>query len=220
MEIVSQTMDELFWRPEEIQVAMYKNGLGDDAMKIYQGMQFATDEPERTVQKIIDNLVGYTTDVTKETYDHFLFWPRKQDEDECFNRFLLLLLLLVACRFCQRLAISMISIRIFWWMNKLLLVWRMRNKTYWRFRVSKSSWKSWSSEPRKLSETKKNVSHKECQFSGFHHIPRRDKCLVRFLMRRTPSSSSSQTKNERCTGRKVNHIESEKRISTSLVCTT
>ena len=43
----------------------------------------------------------------------------------------------------------------------------------------------------------------------------------RFVIRRTISSPSVPTKNERSTERKVmTHIEKEKRISTSLVCTT
>ena len=32
---------------------------------------------------------------------------------------------------------------------------------------------------------KKNVPHKECQFCGFHHIPRRDKCSEHFKACRT-----------------------------------
>ena len=59
-------------RPEEIQVAMFENCLGDDAMKIYQSMQFETAELKQTIQEIIDALEKYAIGVTNETNE--LFW--------------------------------------------------------------------------------------------------------------------------------------------------
>ena len=40
-------------KPREIQVGIFGNCLGDDTMKIYQGIQFGTPDSDRTVQDIL-----------------------------------------------------------------------------------------------------------------------------------------------------------------------
>ena len=40
-------------KPREIQVAILEKCLGDDAMRIYQGIQFDTPDSNRTVQDIL-----------------------------------------------------------------------------------------------------------------------------------------------------------------------
>lgn len=67
-------------KPREIQVAILKNCLGDDAMKIYQGMQFDNPETERTVNDILQSLGEYSVGILNETYERFAFRHRKQDE--------------------------------------------------------------------------------------------------------------------------------------------
>lgn len=61
--------------------------LVDDAMKIYQGMQFTMPDYEHTIQEILDALQEYAIGITNETYEHFLFQQRKQEEGESLGNF-------------------------------------------------------------------------------------------------------------------------------------
>ena len=74
-------------KPREIQVAILENCLGDDAMRIYQGIQFDTPDSDRTVQDILQNLNEYAVGIVNETYERVVFCQRKQKEDEAFDAF-------------------------------------------------------------------------------------------------------------------------------------
>lgn len=51
---------------------MMGNCLGDNTMKIYQGMYFATPMTKCTVQEILDAFEQYTIEVTNETHECFV----------------------------------------------------------------------------------------------------------------------------------------------------
>lgn len=94
-------LTELSGIPKEIQVAMFENCL-DDAMKIYQDMQFVTVKSEQTVQKIKDALKKYAFGVMNETYKCYVFHQRKQDKSKIFHVFFSnLQVLSKMCNFCN-----------------------------------------------------------------------------------------------------------------------
>lgn len=90
-------LTELSRIPKEIKVAMFENCLDDDAMKIYQDMQFVTAKSEQTVQEIKDALKKYAFGVMNETYKCIVFHQRKRDKSEIFDVFFS-----VTFKFCQK----------------------------------------------------------------------------------------------------------------------
>ena len=71
----------------EIQVVILENCLGDDSMRIYQGIQFDTPDSGRTVQDILQALSEYAVRTVNETYERFAFRQRKLEEGEVFDTF-------------------------------------------------------------------------------------------------------------------------------------
>lgn len=83
--------------------------MGDDAMKIYQGMQFDTPEMERTVEDILQALEEYSIGILNKTYEIFAFRQRKQGEGEAFDKFYNnLRVLSKTCNFCIRCSDSLL----------------------------------------------------------------------------------------------------------------
>ena len=74
-------------KPRVIQIAILENCLGDDAMRIYQGIQFDTPDSDRTVQDILQALSEYVVGIVNETYEIFVFRQRKQEESKAFDIF-------------------------------------------------------------------------------------------------------------------------------------
>ena len=66
-------------KPREIQVAILENYLGDDVMRICQGIQFDTPDSDRTLQDIQQALSDYAVGIFNETYERFAFRRRKQE---------------------------------------------------------------------------------------------------------------------------------------------
>ena len=66
---------------------MFENYLGDNTMKVYQGMHFATPETDRTVQEILQVLKEYIVWIVNETYERFAFHQRRQKERKAFYSF-------------------------------------------------------------------------------------------------------------------------------------
>ena len=94
----------------EIQVAILENYLGDDAMRIYQGIQFDTPDSDRTVQDILQVLNEYAVGIVNETYERFAFRQRKQEECEAFDTFYNdLRVLSRTCNFCSKCIDSMLK---------------------------------------------------------------------------------------------------------------
>ena len=95
-------------KPREIQVAILENCLGDNVMRIYQGIQFDTPDSDRTVQDILPALSEYAVGIN-ETYQRFAFRQRKQEEDEAFGTFYNdLRVLSRTCNFCSKCNDSML----------------------------------------------------------------------------------------------------------------
>ena len=97
-------------KPREIQVAILANCLGDDAMRIYQGIQFDTPDSDRTVEDILQALSEYAVGIVNKTYERFVFRQRKQEEGEAFDTFYNdLRALSRTCNFCSKCNDSILS---------------------------------------------------------------------------------------------------------------
>ena len=56
-------------QPAEVQVALFLHVLADDALKVYNGFQFDTDESHRKVSEIIDKFEAFAVGEVNETYE-------------------------------------------------------------------------------------------------------------------------------------------------------
>ncbi len=89
-------------QPAEYQVALFLHTLGDDALKIYNGLQIDKSESERTVKDIIDAFDKFAVGETNETYERFIFNQRNQQEGEPFEVYLSILRQLIkSCNYCD-----------------------------------------------------------------------------------------------------------------------
>ena len=100
-------------RPNRYQVAMFTHTLSDEALKIYNGFEFAGDENNRTVAEIITKFDEFAIGQINVTYERFLFHKRIQEAEEPFETFYSdLRSLSKTCAFCDACIPSMIRDRI------------------------------------------------------------------------------------------------------------
>lgn len=62
-------LSDLAKKPHEYQVALLKNNLGDDAMRVYEGFHFDTPDDVRTVAEILAKQESYAVGEANETYE-------------------------------------------------------------------------------------------------------------------------------------------------------
>ena len=102
-------LSQLSTQPNEVQVALLLHTLADDALKVYNGFHFTTDESSRTVKDISDRFHEFAVGEVNETYERFMFNKRCQEEGELFDKFLSDLRTLVkSCSYCDKCVNSMI----------------------------------------------------------------------------------------------------------------
>ena len=81
-------------------------------MKIYNGMQFASETDRRTLSKIIEKFDEFTIGEFNETYERYIFNGRNQGQDESIDAFITALRSLAnTCGFCDCLADSLLRDR-------------------------------------------------------------------------------------------------------------
>ena len=98
---------------EQYRVALFLHCLGPDAMKIYNGMQFANETDRRNLSKIIEKFDEFTIREANETYERYIFNGRNQGQDESFDAYITALRSLAkTCGFCDCLADSLLRDRI------------------------------------------------------------------------------------------------------------
>ena len=106
-------LSHLSSQPREVQVALLLHTLADDALKVYNGFHFGTDENSRTVQEILDKFELFAVGEINETYERFMFNQRVQEEGEMFDKFLSDIRTLVkSCSYCDICLNSMLRDRI------------------------------------------------------------------------------------------------------------
>ena len=94
---------------EQYRVALFLHCLGPDAMKIYNGMQFANETDRRNLSKIIEKFDEFTIGEVNETYERYIFNGRNQGQDESFNAYITALRSLAkTCGFCDHLTDSLL----------------------------------------------------------------------------------------------------------------
>ncbi len=99
--------------PQDYQVALFLHTLGEEAQKIYNGLQFPTAENNRTVEQIITAFDAFAVGELNETYERFVFNNRAQQENETFDQFLSTLRTLIkTCNFCANCVNSILRDRI------------------------------------------------------------------------------------------------------------
>ena len=75
--------------------------LGDEALLIYNGFQFATPEDDRTIVQIIEKFDDFAIGEINVTYERFIFNKGNQQDGETFESFLTALrVLLRSCNYC------------------------------------------------------------------------------------------------------------------------
>ena len=76
---------------EQYRVALLLHCLGPDAMKIYNGMQFAIETDRRTLSKIIEKFDEFTIGEVNETYERYIFNGQSQGKDESIDAYIIAL---------------------------------------------------------------------------------------------------------------------------------
>ena len=100
-------------QPREYQVALLLHTLGDEALKIYNGLQFDTPETDRTVAEITGAFDKFAVGERNETYERYIFNQRRQQEGETFELYISTLRQLVkSCNYCNTCLDSLIRDRI------------------------------------------------------------------------------------------------------------
>ena len=74
--------------PTAVQVALFLHCLDDDALRIYNGFTFDTEENNRTVDEIVTKFEAFAVGEVNITYERFLFNNRAQKDKEPFVQFL------------------------------------------------------------------------------------------------------------------------------------
>ena len=107
------TLSDIATKPRNYQVAMLENSLGDEAMRLYDGFQFATPQEHRTVAEILSAFDEFAIGEANETFERYKFNSRKQEDGESFEDFHAdLRVLAKTCTFCHQCANSMTRDRI------------------------------------------------------------------------------------------------------------
>ena len=98
---------------EPYRVALFLHCLGPDALKIYNGMQFANEVDKKTLSKIIEKFDEFTIGEVNETYERYVFNGRNQGPDETIDAYIAALRSLAkTCGFCDCLRESLLRDRI------------------------------------------------------------------------------------------------------------
>lgn len=89
-------------QPVAYQTALLLHTLGDEALKIHNGFQFATPEEQRTTAEIIQSFDNYAVGEVNETYERYVFHTRKQEESESMEAYIAALRTLIkTCNYCD-----------------------------------------------------------------------------------------------------------------------
>ena len=184
-----------------MQVALFLHTLADDALRVYNGLQFDNDDSERTVNDIIEKFEDFAVGEVNETYEMYLFKRRCQEEGEVFDKFLSdLRSLIKTCSYCNQCKNSLLrdcivlGIRDSDTQTELL---KVRNLTLKKCidickahenasvknkilhpesaSVNKVGYNA-KSQKSDQSESVSNSSFKHCKFCGNKHYFRKDKC--------------------------------------------
>ena len=106
-------LSDLDKRPREYQIALLLHSLSDEALTVYNGLDFGGAPEARTVTDILDKLESFAIGQVNVTYELYKFYQRSQEEDESFDKFYSAIRFLSkSCSFCGNCIDSMLKDRI------------------------------------------------------------------------------------------------------------
>ena len=98
---------------EEYRVALFLHCLGADALRVYNGLPFTTEEDKTNLSKIMEKLDEFAIGEVNETYERYIFNSRNQESDESIDVYVAALRKLAqTCNFCKCLHDTLIRDRI------------------------------------------------------------------------------------------------------------
>ncbi|ELT89292.1 hypothetical protein CAPTEDRAFT_213890 [Capitella teleta] len=94
-------------------VALLLHTIGNDALRIYNGFTFTTEEDQRTITEIFAKFEEFAVGAINITYERYVFNQRIQERGEAFDNFLSdLRELIKSCNFCTTCVDSVLRDRI------------------------------------------------------------------------------------------------------------
>ena len=100
-------------QPEEYQVALFLHCMGAEALRVYNGLSFESEEDKKKLSKIMEKLDEFAIGEVNETYERYLFNSRNQEGDESIDAYVAALRKLAqTCNFCKCLSDTLIRDRI------------------------------------------------------------------------------------------------------------
>jgi len=98
---------------EKFKTAMFLSVIGEDAMEIFDGMDFTPETDRQVLSKVIEKFEEFCIGETNETYERFIFNRRGQEENESIDQYETVLRKLAqTCNFCNCLHDSLIRDRL------------------------------------------------------------------------------------------------------------
>ena len=100
-------------QPEEYQVALFLHCIGSDALRIYNGFDFANEGDKKSISKTFELFDNYAMGEVNETYERYVFNSRNQHADESIDAYITVLRNLAkTCNFCDCLNDTLLRDRI------------------------------------------------------------------------------------------------------------
>ena len=97
---------------ESYKAALFLSVIGEDALEMFEGMDFATETDRQILNKILEKFEEFCIGETNETYERFVFNRRNQEENESVDQYVTVLRKLAqTCNFCNCLNDSLIRDR-------------------------------------------------------------------------------------------------------------
>ena len=70
---------------------MFLSVIGEEALEIFEGMDFATETDRQVLSKIIEKFEEFSVGETNETYERFIFNRRNQEDNESIDQYVTVL---------------------------------------------------------------------------------------------------------------------------------
>ena len=98
---------------EKFQTAMFLSVIGEEALEMFDGMEFSPETDRQVLNKVIRKFEELCIGETNETYERFIFNRRDQDDNESIDQYVTVLRKLAqTCNFCNCLHDSLIRDRL------------------------------------------------------------------------------------------------------------
>ena len=103
----------LNWFEEEFKTATFLSCIGEEAMEIFEGLDFASEDKRTKFDIVVKKFQDLCLGETNETYERFLFNSRQKNETETVDQYITALRTLAkTCNFCACLRDSLIRDRL------------------------------------------------------------------------------------------------------------